>query len=76
MAEGFIPNIATRSFLSKLMQWEPAIGVPGYVSSNYPRKNFDLDSVSHVDFMFIAYHREALEVLMPWVEEFQGREGT
>jgi len=63
------------SFHELLSQWEPAIGVPaaqrdvtaGFTSA--VRKG-ELMSTLFIEFMMIAYHREALEVLHPWTLEF------
>jgi len=47
-------------FQVNLREWQPAIGVPGFISSGYPQK--DIDSSNHVDYIFIAFHREVMEV--------------
>ena len=59
-------------FERDLQTWMPAIGAPLFPSQPhfmYPTAT----SVSHVDHIYIAYHREALEVLFPKVTKYNHR---
>jgi hypothetical protein len=60
------PNHVT-FFEMDLLQWEPAIGGPAY-RSLIPIT--PISAVGHLDFIMIAYHREALETLHPWVFDY------
>lgn len=51
---------------TQLSMWLPAVASPVYDRS-YSRNT---ESTSHVDFIMIAYHREVLEVLHPWIFDF------
>jgi hypothetical protein len=69
-----IPNAVSSStytsffFEMDLLQWEPAIAAPTFpvLTPN----NAIAASTLHVDFLIIAYHREAVETLHPWVFDF------
>ena len=62
------PASASFLFEMDLLQWEPAIAAPGYYI--LPPNNAIAASTLHVDFLIIAYHREAVELLHPWVFDF------
>lgn len=59
------------SFEAQLKSWLPAVAGPknGLVDSHFPNK---VQAISWFDHMFIAYHREAVDVLFPWVTELDG----
>ena len=57
-----------KAFISDLMQWRPALAGPS-LHSKYPPVNTTVASVGHIDYIYIAYHREALEVLYPFSTE-------
>ena len=52
-----------------LLQWEPAIAGPSFGASRTPN-NAPIGSTAHIDFIVIAYHREVVEILHPWVFDF------
>lgn len=54
------------SFEERLREYEPAIGSPG----SYSFPNDPVESNIRIDPIFIAYHREALEVLHPFILDF------
>jgi hypothetical protein len=49
-----------------LDQWRPAVGGPSY--RRYPDRLFE--AIIHMDLMVWAYHREAVEVFLPLIEDF------
>ena len=53
-----------QAFVSDLMQWRPALAGPS-LHAKYPPVNTTVASVGHIDYIYIAYHREALEALYP-----------
>ena len=62
-----VPPNHVAFFEMDLLQWEPAIGGPLYRSLVSPTP---ISAVGHLDFIMIAYHREALETLHPWVFDY------
>lgn len=62
-----VPPSHIAFFEMDLLQWEPAIGGPLYGSHVSPTP---ISAVGHLDFILIAYHREALETLHPWVFDY------
>lgn len=57
------------NFEMDLLQWEPAIAGPGY-ATNLDAPKTSVASTAHIDFIVIAYHRESLETLHPYVTNF------
>ena len=53
-------------FEMDLLQWEPAVAGPSYQEQSFTV----VTGTAHMDFIMIAYHREALEVLHPYVIDF------
>lgn len=54
------------AFEEQLKEYEPAIGSPG----SYSFPNDPVESNIRIDPIFIAYHREALEVLHPFILDY------
>jgi hypothetical protein len=57
------------TFEMDLLQWEPAVAGPGY-AANLAAPTTTVASTAHIDFIVIAYHRESLEALHPYVTNF------
>ena len=55
------------NFFTSLREWRPAVAAPVYGQN---KKKDYVAAVNHFDFIFIAYHREAVEILQPWSLEF------
>ena len=56
-----------------LMSWAPALASPDYCPCPGLPQAKDLPSVSstsHIDFCFLTYHREVVEILHPWILDF------
>lgn len=62
--------LASFVFELDLLQWEPAIGGPFFIPGPPASKTSSVGSSAHIDFLYIAYHREILEVIHPWVFDF------
>lgn len=58
------------TFESELNHWRPALGGPNF-SNNYKHLSDEVTSVGHIDFIYIAYHREVIEVLYPFMIEHE-----
>lgn len=53
----------------QLKSWNPAVAVPALSGKKYGNR-FYIDSLNLVDFMVIAYHRESVEMLHPFILEY------
>lgn len=54
-----------------LREWQPAVGSAGCF--RYPAA--EVESTNGIDFIFYAYHREALEIFHPWILDFDSQCG-
>lgn len=61
--------LASFLFELDLLQWEPAIGGPCF-PLRPPDPRTSVASSAHMDFLNMAYHREILELIHPWVLDF------
>ena len=61
--------LASFLFELDLLQWEPAIAGPFFRNGLGPPTT-SVGSTAHLDFLYIAYHREVLELIHPWVFDF------
>ena len=55
------------NFVASLRHWRPAVAAPVYLHNQ--TKDY-VAAVNHFDFIVIAYHREAVEILQPWSLDF------
>ncbi len=62
--------LASFLFELDLLQWEPAIAGPFFSNNGLGPPATSVGSTAHLDFLYIAYHREVLELIHPWVFDF------
>lgn len=58
-------------FESSLQEWEPAVGFPANPVAEYPSNGSEFQSINHADSSFIAYHRETIEILFPFILDWE-----
>lgn len=67
--DALIQSGSISAFEQHLHEWNPAVAAPLLENHIYGHRA-DIDSVNVVDYIMIAYHREVVEMLHPFIQEF------